>query len=324
MRYRSTILLAICAAVPLLSQQPDVGPPPGRLFDVGGRRLHLHCTGAGTPTVVIESGASAFAIDWTLVQPEIARTNRVCSYDRAGHGWSDPVTDAAPRASIPGELHALLQTAQEKPPYILVGASMGALWVRRYQIDYPDEVVGLVLVDPAHEDRLFTYFEGSAVAIAALTPEQVRSSIPSGDIRIPRQRSPQTGAPFDRLPRELYEIRILLDQRLIASQPWVVTYEQRVRGAVGEHENLATLRQIGLTQTHPAGDRPVVVLSRSMGANQEMWDVHARAARISSNSRHTVVAEAGHEIHLFKPDAVIQAIHDVRDACRNKSKLPPR
>lgn len=324
MRHRSTFLLALCAAVPLLSQQSEIGPAPGKLFDVGGRRLHLHCTGAGAPTVVIESGASAFAIDWALVQPEIARTNRVCAYDRAGYGWSDPVSDAAPRASIPRELRVLLQTAQEKPPYILVGASMGGLWVRRYQIEYPDEVVGLVLVDPAHEDRLFTFFAGNAVAIASLTAEQVRSNIPPGDIRIPRQRSPQTGAPFDRLPRELYDKRIVLDQRLIAAQPSVVTYEQRLRGAESEHENLATLRQAGLARQHPLGDRPVVVLSRSIGGNQEVWDVHASVARISSNSRHTVVAESGHEIHLFKPEAVIQAIHDVRDAHRNKSALRPR
>src|SRR3954471_24802761 len=81
------------------AQAPDIGPPPGRMVDVGGRRLHLLCSGSGSPTVVLEAGASAFAIDWTLVQNEIAGTNRVCSYDRAGSGWSDSSTAAA-RADV--------------------------------------------------------------------------------------------------------------------------------------------------------------------------------------------------------------------------------
>lgn len=196
--------------------------------------------------------------------------------------------------------------------------------MRRYQIDYPDEVVGMVLVDPSHEERLFTFHEGTAVTIASLSAEQLRSTIPSGDLRLPKPRSPQTGAPFDRLPRELYETRILLDKRLIASQPTTVTYEQRLRGVEAERQNLAMLREVGLAQLHPFGDRPIVVLSRGVEASQAMKDVHASAARISSNWRHTVVADSGHEIHLFKPEAVILAIQDVVDAYRTNSKLPPR
>jgi pimeloyl-ACP methyl ester carboxylesterase len=324
MRRTTTVLLALCAAIPLRSQLPDPGPAPGRLVDVGGRKLHLLCTGSGAPTVVIESGASSFAIDWALVQPEIARANRVCSYDRAGHGWSDPATADAPRRGVPQDLQALLQAAQEKPPYVLVGASMGGLWVRRFQLEYPTEVVGMVLIDPSHEDRLFTYFEGSAVPIASLTAEQLRSTIPPGDLKLPPPRSPQTGEPFASLPRDLYQTRIILDQRLIASQPTIVTYDQRIKGAEAERANLAALREARMVSKRQLGDLPVVVLSRSVGANQEMWDVHASAAQLSGNSRHTVVPGSGHEIHLFKPDAVVLAIRDVLDAYRNQSKLPPR
>src|SRR5438067_7809623 len=85
---------------------PLPAPPPGRLVDVGGRKLHLLCSGAGSPTVILEAGASAFAIDWALVQPEIARTNRVCSYDRAGHGWSDP--DPGALAALNGSRDSLI------------------------------------------------------------------------------------------------------------------------------------------------------------------------------------------------------------------------
>lgn len=312
----------LLAAAPLSGQIIDIGAPPGKLVDIGGRRLHLHCTGSGSPTVVLEAGASAFAIDWALVQHEIAKTNRVCSYDRAGSGWSDPVTEGS-RGDVALDLHAALQAGGEKPPYVMVGASMGGLYVRLYQDRYPDEVVGMVLLDPSHEDRLFTMFEGKGVTIASLTAEQYRSVFRPGPVRVPR-RSPQTGAPFDRLPRELYERRIVLDRRLIESVPEVVPFDAVISSAERERARLARLREIGLKNAHPFGDRPLVVLSRGVDSSQEMRDVHASAARLSTNSRHTVVAGAGHEIHLFEPPAVIQAIMDVVVAGRDKSRLPAR
>jgi pimeloyl-ACP methyl ester carboxylesterase len=318
-----SFVIALSIAGNAFAQAIEIGAPPGKLVDVGGRRLHLNCTGSGAPTVVIESGASAFAVDWALVQPEIAKTNRVCSYDRAGHGWSDSITAATPRAGVYGELHRLLQVAQERPPYVLVGASMGGLWVRRYQLEYPDEVVGMVLVDPVHEERLFTMFNGQGIAIAELSAEDFRSTIPQRDFPLP-VRQAQTGAPFDKLPPDLYAVRINLDKRLIASQPKLVTYDMNLRGAIEQHADLARLRAAGLANPHPLGDRPVVVLSRGINGNQEMWEVHKHAAQISTNWRHSVVEGSGHEVHLFRPDAVILAIRDVLEANRTHAKLPAR
>src|SRR5688572_4575036 len=111
-----------CVAVALNAQQPDLPPAPGRLIDVGGRRLHMICSGEGSPTVVLEAGASSFAIDWTLVQRDIARMARVCSYDRAGMGWSDALP-ASESAKDGQDLNRLLTAAGERPPYVLVGAS---------------------------------------------------------------------------------------------------------------------------------------------------------------------------------------------------------
>lgn len=148
--------------------QAELPPPPGRLIDVGGRRLHLLCSGEGSPTVILEAGASSFAIDWTLVQREVSRSNRTCSYDRAGMGWSDPTTPTT-RASSAVDLHALLEKAGERGPYVLVGASRGGLLVRSYLEAYPDDVVGFVFVDPSTEDRLFTMIDGQAMAIAETT-----------------------------------------------------------------------------------------------------------------------------------------------------------
>ena len=197
MRLLQSVFVAGCAATSLLAQQSDLPPPSGQLIDIGGRNLHVICSGQGSPAVVLEAGASSFAIDWTLVQPDIARTTRVCSYDRAGMGWSDP---AGKGARTSEDLHALLTVAKEPPPYVLVGASRGGLMVRTYLLEHSNEVAGLVFVDPSTEDRLFTMVDGQAVAIAETTPEQIKKNVPSTPVKVPR-RKPQTGAPFDKLPR---------------------------------------------------------------------------------------------------------------------------
>ena len=320
MRRVAALLGAVSLFVAPLAAQGDIGPPPGRLVDVGGHRLHLYCTGTGAPTVVLASGASAFAIDWALVQPEVARTNRVCSYDRAGMGWSDS-TGLVPTAERSvTELHTLLRAAGEKAPYVLVGASLAGLHVRLYQLRYPAEVAGLILVDPAHEDRLFTMFRGEAVAIASLSAADLLSTLPSRPVSVPR-RKPQRGTPFDELPPDLYRIRIALDERLIASVPAVVGPEIVHESAEGERAALAALREASAAKAHPLGSLPVIVLTRGVDADQGVRDVHARAAALSTNSRHTVVDGAGHEVHLFEPAVVIAAIGDVVEAVRGQRPL---
>src|SRR5258708_5014331 len=128
--------------------------PPGQLADVGGYRLHLYCTGTAGATVVLEHGHRANYLDWYLVQPEIAKFARVCSYDRAGHGWSDH----SPKARVPSvmadELHFLLNASGEKPPYVLVGHSFGGFDSAMFAHKFPEEVAGLVLVDSPHPDAL--------------------------------------------------------------------------------------------------------------------------------------------------------------------------
>ena len=122
-------------------------PPPGQMVDVGGYRLHINCTGSGSPTVVIESGWGDLSASWGWVQPEVAKTTRICTYDRAGMGWSEASPQPRTAREFAKELHTLLVKANEPGPYVLVGHSMGGFTVLVYAHDYPDEVSGLVLID---------------------------------------------------------------------------------------------------------------------------------------------------------------------------------
>ena len=320
MPVRSVLLMALLASV-ASAQSTPIPPAPGRLIDVGGRKLHLLCSGEGSPTVVLEAGASSFAIDWTLVQREVARTNRTCSYDRAGMGWSDP-TAPENRASAAADLHTLLERAGERAPFVLVGASRGGLLVRSYLLAYPDEVVGFVFVDPSTEDRLFTMLNGQGIAIAELTAEQLATTFPKAAVRVPR-RNPQRGTPFDKLPPDLYDIRVRLDEKLIAAVPDSVGPEAVAASQEAERAMLAELLATRKTPD-PLGSRPTVVLTRGDEKNEGREGSHAALAALSTNSRHSIVAGAGHEIHLFEPSAVVAAVADVVRAVREKSGLTRR
>jgi pimeloyl-ACP methyl ester carboxylesterase len=129
-------------------------PAPGTRVEVGGYSLHLNCTGQGRPIVVLESGAGGMSTGWAWVQPELAKVTRVCSYDRAGHGWSDSGDGPADAETTVKQLHAALAGAGEIGPLVLVGHSLGGLFVRAYADRYPDEVAGLVLLDPSHPDQM--------------------------------------------------------------------------------------------------------------------------------------------------------------------------
>ena len=309
---RAGLLVSVLVAA--VQARQALPPPPGQLVDIGGgRRLHLLCSGQGSPTVLLEAGGSAFAIDWTLVQREIEKTNRVCSYDRAGMGWSDPLPANTP-ATDSADLHALLAAAKVPGPFVLVGASRGGLLIRTYLLDYPADIVGLVFVDPSSEDRLFNMVGNQAIAIAEMTPEQIRSTLPFYPVNVPR-RDVQRGTPFDKLPAELHQQRLLLDERLIASGPERVTPEQIFRSREAERVMLARLLA-SRKGPPPLGDRPTVVLTRGDQRHADREAVHAALARLSTRSRHTVVEGAGHEIHLFAPAAVIDAIREVTRPAR--------
>ncbi len=153
------ILLALLAAVPGIRRSVRETAEyhwlvlTGGLVDVGGYRLRIDCVGSGSPTVVMDAGLNLTRSMWDGVRPELARVARVCAYDRAGLGRSEPGPRPRTTQQIVDELHALLANARIPGPYVLVGHSFGGLNVRLYANRHPEQVAGLVLVDASHEDQ---------------------------------------------------------------------------------------------------------------------------------------------------------------------------
>ena len=178
-------LLLVCSSQPTSYAQPRRQPgAPTRgaielMIDVGGYRLHVQCAGNGSPTVVLEAGASSPSSDWDKVMPGVSRLTRVCRYDRAGLGKSEAAPKPRTGERVTEDLRALLGKLGEPAPYVLVGHSFGGMFSVRYAARYPQEVAGLVLVDSSHEEQ-FIRFE------ALMTPEQLeqsrarRASMPEG------------------------------------------------------------------------------------------------------------------------------------------------
>ena len=134
-------------------------PPPGNLIDVGGFKMHIHCEGEGSPTVILEAMSGGSSPHWGWVQPEIQKVTRVCVYDRAGFGWSELDPEPPTLARTVRNLHTLLVNANIEGPYVMVGHSLGGVYVRQFAADYPEEVAGVVLLDEANPQQFLKYPE---------------------------------------------------------------------------------------------------------------------------------------------------------------------
>jgi pimeloyl-ACP methyl ester carboxylesterase len=155
-------VVALCTGTQTAGAQvPELSStPPGRLVDLGGYRLHLHCSGTrapGAPTIVLSIGAGGFADDWSRVQKPLSDSVRVCSYDRPGYGWSDAGPTPRTIAQEAHEVRTALDSAGERPPFILVGQSMGGMVVRRVATTHRADVAGIILVEPANENGYLGY-----------------------------------------------------------------------------------------------------------------------------------------------------------------------
>ena len=310
-------------------QPPSAGyPPPGRLIDIGGRKLHLHCSGRGTPTVILVAGGGAFSIDWALVQPRVAPTTRVCSYDRAGLGWSDAGPAEETVEETVQDLHLLLRAAGETAPYILVGASIGGIYVRAYQHAFPGEVAGLVFANSSH--RVGMYVKGKTDLIWKLSEDELGSAYPlPPDAK--GEAPTHEGDPFDRLSPDLQAVRLWLDRRLW--EKWDPARTGPESMLSWRKEFLRELQESCLGSPPPLRDLPLVVLSSDSSASElarlhrldhpfcDRTDAGDGLELLSSNSIYVIATGSGHEIHLYQPDVVVRGVERVVVALRQRVPL---
>jgi len=345
MKVTLTAFFLLVSMIPV-GQRKDKKPmysPPGKLLDVGGYRLHLNCTGKSGPAVVLMAGGGDYSFDWGLVQPDVARFTRVCSYDRAGLAWSDPGPTPRTMRQEAYELHTLLKAARVKAPYVLVGHSVGGLIARVYAEQYPHEVAGMVLVDPTHEDTTLMY-QGKLVRVregakgVAIPPVQtMRSSPPKPPTAEDIEQfeltqkmfgAPKTEAPFDKLPSSTQAMRLWF-----RSQP--------PRAAAGTDfwaEELQAMYAARAKTSRQLDDKPLVVLlaKPEVGdpppgisadewkrVNEEKRQQKVGLTDLSLNSKLIVAERSGHHIQLDEPHVVTDAIRLVVEAVRLRTKLAP-
>lgn len=297
-------------------------PAPGQLVGVDGRQLHIFCQGEGSPTVIADAGNGDFSLTWGLVQPEVAKLARICVYDRAGYGWSDP--NPAPRTAqrMAAELHTLLQNAEIEGPYILVGHSLGGLNVRMYASLYPEGVVGVVLVDAAHEESL-TRFPAEFTQILKQqngTRVVMQLMAQFGIFRLMGESAGEQFLPehIKQLPEDQQTVYLML-----TSHPNFFATARAEMDSFAESGHQ-------VSQMGDLGDLPLVVLSARDAQSAEAMqaagapddfpvdEIQAAAqalqrdlASLSTNSTHLLVADSGHFIQLDRPDQVIAAIQQI-------------
>jgi pimeloyl-ACP methyl ester carboxylesterase len=286
-------------------------PPPGQLIDVGGHRLHLHCTGSGSPTVVLEAGGGEMSSNLGWITPAVARNTRVCVYDRAGRGWSEPADTAQHGAQIAADLHTVLQRGNIPGPYVLAGHSFGGLYVLTFAARYPDDVAGLVLVDSTAPQSAAK--PGTATAYAGGSYDLMGrvSALASTSARLGLGRLYGQVAVVDLPPRSQDEVR--------AS----IATASNLRSTIDEYVQANASVQQAASLTDFA-DKPLVVLTAGVGSDATHSAAQKHLATLSTDSVHRVIAGATHEGLVGDEEfaaATTQAILDVVSSVRTEGPL---
>jgi len=269
-------------------------PLPGQLVDVGGYRLHINCIGTGSPTVVIDAGWGDWSLKWSPVQREVAKTTRVCTYDRAGMGYSDPGPLPRNAAQFATELHTLLERANIPGPYVMVGHSLGGLPVRVFVHNYPTEVAGVVLIDSMNPGQ------------STQPPTEVKPQPPaqSSGVSLPfllariglvRLLASQIG--FDQgLPPEAKAAYVAYSVIPRAIQAWADE-------GTGLPESFV---QADAVKTF--GKLPLIVLTGSLNHQTNWQTMQVELLQLSSNSQQMMADKSGHNIETDQPEAAVAAI----------------
>lgn len=290
------VLALLLIALPAAAQTPPARPvPPGQLVDVGGYRVHLYCTGHGSPTVMVVG--AGFSFDWGLVQPEVARFTTICTYDVSGTAWSDPGPILTCRERV-NEVHRLVRAVHLETPLVLVGLSIGGCVARLYAAEYPPEVAGMVIVDHAFQPDL--------------------------DPDAGKQR-PGADAGVDTPPVVLYQAPILvtveessnfqrLPERIQQLHRWAESLHPRLATWETAEDCLAQLKAVA-SGPYPLGNLPLVVVrtdNQARGYDRLQRELSA----LSHRGVQTIAGGSFHSVEIDRPEVVAAAIRQVVEQVR--------
>jgi pimeloyl-ACP methyl ester carboxylesterase len=318
------VVLAQPTPSPSMAEDQRILPyvEPGQLVNIGGRRINLHCTGAGGPTVILMAGIFSWSVVWYKTQPVIAQKTRVCAFDRAGYGFSDPGPQPQILSDVVNDLHTALNAGPISGPYVLVGHSLGGIEARLFAQRWPKEVVGMVLVDtsPAGEGLIDENQPGFDEVVgresyaadllhcAFLVANGPRdpSSPEYDDCTSAAALPSDTPTAFRAIWPRFFTAYYFADKVSLMSSLYTHRYDSV------DHHRLGAMPLVVLSTEHSwgkSGTPSDVWFHRSYS---KIWiALHEALAHLSSRGVHRIINGSGHEIQLDKPQAVIDAVDEV-------------
>ena len=345
--YMAILLTLPFACTPTIASTAGAQAPPpiGRLIDVGGYRLHLHCSGRGTPTIVLIAGAGDYSFDWSLIQPELSKQTTVCSYDRPGFAWSDVGPNPRTMGQEALELHLLLQRGGVRTPVLLVGHSIGGLIARVYAREYPKEVAGIALVDATSEDTQLNY-RGNIVRIRETAQPRavpaptigLSATLPKASAKAQNEFAqmqhmlgqPAIEAPYNRLPVAVQRLRLWAEsdttkRAAIAQEDfWPEELQQIHDDRVRNPRQLrdVPLLILGAGRAEPAPqDLKPDQLAQFEQMKKEKRRQREESVQLSSNSRSFFDPRSGHHIQLEDPEWLIRLLLAELDVIRRHLEM---
>lgn len=320
-RMVACVALLLSVVAKTKSQIPNQSKPmpPGTLVDVGGYRVHLYCMGQGSPTVMIVG--AAFSFDWGLVQPEVAKFSRVCTFDPSGTAWSDPFHPAIDSSSSIGtkpastpdsvpkcsdrvdEIHRLLTKTPIDGPYILVGFSVGALWERLYAATYPDGITGMVIVDHAF---LPSGGNNPPPHTSDTTGSRPRYSPPVLISKAPIVIGFEDDSNFSKLPER--------DQRF---HMWALSQDPLRPNREMAVDCFSRLQGVNGARSYPLGNMDLIVISTRNEAPDYM-KLQANLLAQSRRSKHVIATNSTHMVPIDQPEVIISAIRELVESTRKQ------
>jgi pimeloyl-ACP methyl ester carboxylesterase len=311
----------VFAQAPAMAEDHRMLPyaEPGQLVDIGGRRINMHCAGTGTPTVILMAGLFSWSVVWYKTQPVIAQKTRVCAFDRAGYGFSDPAPKPQIDSEVVDDLRATLQAASIPGPYVLVGHSLGGIEARLYAERWPKEVVGMVLDDtspageglidenqPGFDEAMGRERYASQTLYCALLAARGPFEPSSAEFKDCSPPLPNdTPAAFRSVWPQFFTASYFADRVSLMSSAYTHRYDSV------DHHQLGAMPLVVLSPEDSWSDGTPAT-ARFSHAYSKVWiSMHQALARLSTRGVHHYIKGSGHEIQLDKPQAVIDAVDEV-------------